>query len=114
MLKNVDPTSVGKIRVVPRTSPIDPIEGLPGTLPILQEETSRVDRGHSRLQKEESKIICKVFYRHLKRLYLMNDQTDAERAAEYHFKTEDGRETDKRLLRSELFLEKLSSYMMHK
>lgn len=114
MPKTAHPASAGKLRFVPRTSPIDPIEGLSGERPILQEETSRDGRGHSWLPKEKSKSVCKVFYRHLKRLYLMSEQTDVERAAEYHFKTEDGRETDKRLLRSELFLEKLSSYMTHK
>jgi len=107
------PDSPVKFHLETFTSPRLRITEQTGDPPSLQEE-SLIERLPTRPHIEVMRSVCRVFYRHLKRLYLMNEPTDVERATDYHYTTEDGRETDHRVLRSDFYLKKLSQHLLHK
>jgi hypothetical protein len=99
---------------MPRTSASHRTTTRPIDSPGLEYLPPMEDYLPPRLDANKLQGACRVFYRHLKKLYLTNETTDVERVPYYHYKTEDGRATGLRVLRTGFYLNKLSANMLRK
>ena len=115
------PAQVAKLRIASRTR----AAGDPRVRALLPGRRAEASGDHESLQEvaqadeqlrlqAQPQTVCRVFYRHLKRLYLTKEQSGDERTADYHLRTEDERETGLRVLRSDFYLKQLSSVLLQK